>query len=106
MKFCIKCNTRLDLRTPPGKDNIIFECFGCHEIYSSTTKDTLIASREYNQESDIAWDRFISNAAFMDDNTKVKKKCLKCPKEYVKIVITGDNMKRYFTCTCGYYWSE
>lgn len=103
MKFCIKCKTRLDLITPPGEGNIIFQCFGCKEIYNSTAIDTLIYSHKYNQE-DISWNKFIRNAAHMDDNTKIKKKCPKCPREYVKIVITGDDMRRYFVCICGYQW--
>lgn len=106
MKFCTTCKARLDIRTPPGSDKIIFECFGCKKIYSSTPSDTLMYSRKYDQREDKSQYRFLANIAYMDDNLKIKKRCKKCSEEYVKLAITGNNMTRHFACVCGYIWSE
>ncbi len=107
MKFCTICKAILSLQTPIGKDEIIFECLGCKERYESTPEDTLIYSMDYKQQDNKSQYKFIKNIAHMDDNIKIKKKCKKCPEEYVRLAILGEDMIKYFGCSsCDFVWSE
>ncbi len=107
MKFCKKCKAILIALTPQDKETIIFECFGCKEQYPSEAKDTLMYSMEYNKDDTTSQYRFLANAGHMDDNTKIKKKCINCPAQYIKMVITGNNMIITYACSsCDSIWTE
>ena len=106
MNFCIRCQNRLETST--SSNVIIHECFACKEIYPSSPKDELMYKREYKTKGDedqIYTSKILKNTPYADDTIKSDKTCPKCDQKYVKYIVSGDNMIRYFICKCGYFWT-
>lgn len=101
MNFCTQCQRLCQRSIETGE--VIFTCkCGIPKIVGKD-EDTLI-DEEYTTSDDkkLKYDVFIKNSAYDPVNIIVKRDCINCKRDHMKMIRIGENRNVLYTCKCGH----
>lgn len=101
MTFCGDCGSILKKNTT-ANSAIDFICGRCAKKYPGTAEDTLMYE-EYlaTGESMLRHEVFIENSAFDQARNIVNRDCAGCRRDYMTVIMVGENENVMYTCVCG-----